>query len=72
MIPSRLIGWAYEMQAWYCLTQGDYRGTIHAATAGQAAAAQRPHPRACSSSSTKSPISAGHPHPMYAECILGV
>lgn len=29
------MGWAYEMRAWYSLTQGDYRGAIEAAEAGQ-------------------------------------
>ncbi|WP_322781079.1 XRE family transcriptional regulator [Frankia sp. Cas4] len=33
-----IIGWAYEMQAWYALTQGDYRGVIAASDAGQTAA----------------------------------
>jgi tetratricopeptide (TPR) repeat protein len=32
-------GWAYEMRAWYALTQGDYRGVIAAAEAGETAAA---------------------------------
>lgn len=32
-------GWAYEMRAWYALTQGDYRGVIAAAEAGEAVAA---------------------------------
>ncbi|SCG19220.1 hypothetical protein GA0070610_5585 [Micromonospora echinofusca] len=30
--------WAYEMRAWYALTQGDYRGVIAAAEAGEATA----------------------------------
>jgi tetratricopeptide (TPR) repeat protein len=29
------MGWAYEMRAWYALTQGDYRGAITAAETGQ-------------------------------------
>jgi tetratricopeptide (TPR) repeat protein len=33
-----VVGWAHEMQAWYALTSGDYRGTIVAGEAGQAAA----------------------------------
>ncbi|SBW29026.1 hypothetical protein FDG2_6339 [Candidatus Protofrankia californiensis] len=33
-----IIGWAHEMQAWYALTQGDYRGVIAASEAGQIAA----------------------------------
>lgn len=32
-------GWAYEMRAWYALTQGDYRGVIAAAETGEAVAA---------------------------------
>ncbi|CUU61127.1 hypothetical protein Ga0074812_15717 [Parafrankia irregularis] len=32
---AEISGWAHEMQAWYCLTQGDYRGTIVAGEAGQ-------------------------------------
>ncbi|MET7373534.1 helix-turn-helix domain-containing protein [Micromonospora arida] len=32
-------GWAYEMRAWYALTQGDYRGVIAAAEAGESIAA---------------------------------
>jgi hypothetical protein len=35
---AEVVGWAHEMQAWYALTQGDYRGTIAASNAGQAAA----------------------------------
>ncbi|MEV0397557.1 helix-turn-helix domain-containing protein [Polymorphospora rubra] len=31
-----VIGWAYEMRAWYALTQGDYRGVVAAAEAGTA------------------------------------
>ncbi|MBX7267361.1 XRE family transcriptional regulator [Micromonospora sp. Llam7] len=31
--------WAYEMRAWYALTQGDYRGAIVAANAGEDVAA---------------------------------
>ncbi len=34
-----VIGWAHEMRAWYSLTQGDYRGVIAAAQAGEAIAA---------------------------------
>jgi tetratricopeptide (TPR) repeat protein len=33
-----IIGWAHEMRAWYALTQGNYRGAIQAASAGQDAA----------------------------------
>ncbi|MCX4097297.1 XRE family transcriptional regulator [Nocardia sp. alder85J] len=33
-----IIGWAYEMQAWFALTAGDYRGVIAAAETGQGAA----------------------------------
>jgi transcriptional regulator with XRE-family HTH domain len=29
-----IVGWAYEMRAWYSLTQGDYQGAIAAARAG--------------------------------------
>ncbi|WP_436657051.1 XRE family transcriptional regulator [Micromonospora sp. URMC 103] len=36
---AAISGWAYEMRAWYALTQGDYRGVIAAAEAGEAAAA---------------------------------
>lgn len=36
-----IIGWAHEMQAWYALTSGDYRGTIVAGEAGQAAAPRK-------------------------------
>jgi tetratricopeptide (TPR) repeat protein len=32
---SAIQGWAYEMQAWFALTSGDYRGVIAAAEAGQ-------------------------------------
>lgn len=32
---SEITGWAYEMQAWYSLTQGDYRGVIAASEAGR-------------------------------------
>jgi tetratricopeptide (TPR) repeat protein len=35
---AQIIGWAHEMQAWYALTQGDYRGAITASELGQAAA----------------------------------
>jgi hypothetical protein len=35
-----IVGWAYEMQAWYALTQGNYRGAIVASTAGQLIAGQ--------------------------------
>jgi tetratricopeptide (TPR) repeat protein len=35
---SEIVGWAHEMQAWYALTQGDYRRTVQASDAGQAAA----------------------------------
>jgi tetratricopeptide (TPR) repeat protein len=37
---SEIVGWAHEMQAWYSLTQGDYRGVIAASEAGQAIAPQ--------------------------------
>lgn len=37
---SEIIGWAHEMQAWYCLTLGDYQGAILASNAGEAAAPQ--------------------------------
>jgi hypothetical protein len=33
-----VIGWAWEMRAWFSLTQGDYRGVVHAAEAGEAQA----------------------------------
>lgn len=33
-----VVGWAHEMRAWFALTQGDHRGVILAAEAGQAAA----------------------------------
>jgi tetratricopeptide (TPR) repeat protein len=33
-----VMAWAHEMRAWYTLTQGDYRGTITAAEAGQTVA----------------------------------
>jgi hypothetical protein len=33
-----VIGWAHEMWAWFSLTQGDYRGVIHAAEIGAAQA----------------------------------
>ena len=33
-----IIGWAYEMTAWFSLTTGNYRGVIAAAEAGQEAA----------------------------------
>lgn len=36
---TAISGWAYEMRAWYALTQGDYRGVIAAAEAGEAVAA---------------------------------
>ncbi|MEU7923180.1 XRE family transcriptional regulator [Micromonospora zamorensis] len=35
---AAVAGWAYEMRAWYALTQGDYRGVIAAAEAGEAVA----------------------------------
>lgn len=37
---AAISGWAYEMRAWYALTQGDYRGVIAAAEAGEAIAAR--------------------------------
>jgi hypothetical protein len=33
-----ILGWAHEMRAWYALTQGNYRGAIQAASAGEEAA----------------------------------
>lgn len=30
-----IVGWAYEMRAWFALTAGDYRGVIAASQAGQ-------------------------------------
>jgi transcriptional regulator with XRE-family HTH domain len=33
-----IVGWAYEMRAWFALTAGDYRGVLAAAEAGKAAA----------------------------------
>lgn len=36
---AAISGWAYEMRAWYALTQGNYRGVIAAAEAGEAVAA---------------------------------
>lgn len=33
-----ITGWAHEMQAWFALTSGDYRGVIAAGEAGEAAA----------------------------------
>jgi transcriptional regulator with XRE-family HTH domain/tetratricopeptide (TPR) repeat protein len=35
---AEVIGWAHEMRAWFALTQGDYRGVIQAAEAGEALA----------------------------------
>lgn len=35
---GEVIGWAHEMRAWFALTQGDYRGVIRAAQAGEAQA----------------------------------
>jgi tetratricopeptide (TPR) repeat protein len=35
---AAVTGWAHEMHAWYALTQGDYRGVITAAEAGEAIA----------------------------------
>lgn len=32
-----IIGWAFEMRAWFALTSGDYRGVLAAAEAGQSA-----------------------------------
>lgn len=34
-----IMGWAHEMQAWFALTSGDYRGVIAAGKAGEEAAA---------------------------------
>lgn len=33
-----ILGWSHELQAWFALTSGNYRGVIAAAEAGQAAA----------------------------------
>jgi hypothetical protein len=33
---AHIAAWAHEMRAWYSLTQGDYRGVIAAAEAGEA------------------------------------
>jgi len=33
-----IVGWAHEMRAWYALTQGNFRGAIQAASAGEEAA----------------------------------
>lgn len=38
---ARIQGWAYEMRAWFALTQGDYPGVIAATAAGEAVAANR-------------------------------
>jgi tetratricopeptide (TPR) repeat protein len=38
---SDVIGWAQEMRAWYALTQGNYRGAVQAAQAGEDAAPGR-------------------------------
>jgi transcriptional regulator with XRE-family HTH domain len=38
---SHIIGWAYEMRAWFALTIGNYRGVINAAQAGQDAASSQ-------------------------------
>ena len=38
---AEIVGWAHEMKAWYALTQGDYRGALAAAEAGE----QRAHGR---------------------------
>ncbi|SCG39644.1 hypothetical protein GA0070623_0572 [Micromonospora rifamycinica] len=35
---AAITGWAYEMRAWFALTQGDYRGVIAATEAGEAIA----------------------------------
>ncbi|HEY0699684.1 MAG TPA: XRE family transcriptional regulator, partial [Micromonospora sp.] len=35
---ASITGWAYEMRAWYALSQGDYRGVIAASEAGEATA----------------------------------
>lgn len=35
---SGILGWAHEMQAWFALTSGNYRGVIAAAESGQQAA----------------------------------
>lgn len=36
-----VVGWAHEMTAWFCLTQGDYRGAVAAGDRGIAAAGER-------------------------------
>ncbi|WP_428963201.1 XRE family transcriptional regulator [Micromonospora fluostatini] len=36
-----VVGWAYEMAAWFAITQGDYRGVVAAAEAGERAAPGR-------------------------------
>lgn len=33
-----IVGWAYEMRAWFALTSGDYRGVVAAAQTGQSVA----------------------------------
>lgn len=33
-----ILGWSHEMQAWFALTNGDFRGVLAAAEAGQASA----------------------------------
>lgn len=34
---AEIVGWAYELRAWFALTDGDYRGVLEAAQAGTAA-----------------------------------
>lgn len=36
-----VMGWAHEMAAWFAITQGDYRGVIAAANAGEFVAGRR-------------------------------
>lgn len=36
---TEIVGWAYEMRAWFAITTGDYRGVIAASRAGTDAAA---------------------------------
>lgn len=39
---TEVIGWSYEMAAWFALTQGDYRRVLVAADAGRSAAGRHP------------------------------
>lgn len=36
-----VMGWAHEMAAWFAITQGDYRGVVSAASAGEVVAPHR-------------------------------